>query len=110
MDSSQAYVQRVRLPPKQRVDAAKEIGLKLLASLSTTIARSSPGQSTTVLSATSELLSALPPLRMFKSLAPRCPPEEILTIQETMVCCNGILPEHVMTRIIRNVLFYAGYN
>lgn len=85
MDSTQGYVRRTRLPPSQSVDPSKEVGLKLLASLSSSLAIQAPSRSAVVLTATSELLSALPPLRMFKSLAPRCPPEEVLPVIDGMV-------------------------
>ena len=84
-----AYARRVQLPPRQSVDASKEIGLKALSSLSMAIAKRAPEKSATVLSAASELLAALPPLRMFKSLVPRCPPEDVLLITEGMVSSFG---------------------
>lgn len=87
MDSSQGLVRRARLPPRPTTDSSKEMGLKLLGPLSLAMAKR-PEKSAAVLSATSELLSALPPLRMFKSLLPRCPPDEPLLVVDGMVRCS----------------------
>ena len=90
MDSPQGLVRRSRLPPRPATDSSKEIGLKLLGPLSLAMAKR-PEKSAAVLSATSELLSALPPLRMFKSLLPRCPPDEPLLVVDGMVRCSGLM-------------------
>lgn len=85
MEPANGFVQRHRQAPQAEVDPTKELGLKLLGTLSATMAKRAPEQSAAVLTATSGLLSALPPLRMFRGLVPRFPPEEVLLVTDGMV-------------------------